>query len=247
MGHVSESKYMVNAGWDDVPHLDEKTKREMLDSTPPYLRDARSKGIPSLGSGAIFPIPESEIVVQPFTIPNYWPRAYGMDVGWNRTAAIWLARNPDDNTMYAYAEHYQGQALPIVHVSAIKARGDWVRGAIDPAARGRSQDEGKQLIETYRNLGLVVTPAINAVDAGLFELWTAFSIGRLKVFSTLAGLLNEYRFYRRDENGKVVKKNDHAIDALRYGYMTFHLVGSVRMAKTDMTNVVTIADRKAGY
>lgn len=247
MGRVSESKYMVNAGWDDVPHLDAATKRQLLDSTPPYLRDARSKGIPSLGSGAIFPIPENEIIVQPFTIPNYWPRAYGMDVGWNMTAAMWLAKNPDDGTFYAYAEHGQGQSLPIVHVSAIKARGDWVRGAIDPASRGRTQDEGKQLFATYTGLGLHVTPALNGVDAGLFEMWTAFSTGKLKIFSTLQGFLNEYRYYRRDEHGKVVKKNDHRIDSLRYAYMTFHLVGSVRSPKTDMTNVVTIADRKAGY
>ena len=36
------------AGWDDVPHLEERTKTELLESTPPHLRDARSKGIPSL-------------------------------------------------------------------------------------------------------------------------------------------------------------------------------------------------------
>ncbi len=53
MGQVTETKYTVMAGWDDVPHLDERTKRKLLASTQPYLRDARSKGIPSLGTGAI--------------------------------------------------------------------------------------------------------------------------------------------------------------------------------------------------
>ena len=29
MPQISPSRYMVNAGWDDVPHLDEQTKREL--------------------------------------------------------------------------------------------------------------------------------------------------------------------------------------------------------------------------
>ena len=70
------SKYVVMAGWDDVPHLDEQAKKDLYASIPPYQRDARSKGIPQLGSGAIYPVPESEIVCKPFEIPRYWPRCY---------------------------------------------------------------------------------------------------------------------------------------------------------------------------
>ena len=64
------SKYVVMAGWDDVPHLAEQTKKDLYASIPPYQRDARSKGIPQLGSGAIYPVPESEIVCKPFEIPS---------------------------------------------------------------------------------------------------------------------------------------------------------------------------------
>jgi hypothetical protein len=39
------SKYVVMAGWDDVPHLDEQTKKDLYASIPPYQRDARSKRI----------------------------------------------------------------------------------------------------------------------------------------------------------------------------------------------------------
>ena len=74
MPEITDSKYLVTAGWDDAPHLDPKAKEELLSSIPPYLRDARSKGIPSLGSGAIYPISEDEISVPYFDIPVYWPR-----------------------------------------------------------------------------------------------------------------------------------------------------------------------------
>ena len=63
----------------------------------------------------------------------------GLDVGWNKTAAIWGARNPETGVLYLFAEYYRGQAEPQVHVEAIKQHGPWIPGVIGPAARGRSQ------------------------------------------------------------------------------------------------------------
>lgn len=248
MGRVSESKYMVNAGWDDVPHLDDTTKRQLLAATPPHLRDARSKGSPSMGAGAIYPIPLEEVTVKPFEIPPFWRRGYGFDVGWNRTAAVWLAEDPTDGTLYAYTEHYQGQAIPAIHAMAIKARGDWMKGAIDPASRGRDQNEGKQLFVTYETLGLKIIPADNSVEAGIYEVWSRLSVGRLRFFSTLQNLPSEYRIYRRDERGKIVKKNDHLMDALRYGVLTFPKIGSVKLGQTlGGGNTGHAVDKLAGY
>lgn len=216
MPAVSDSKYMTNAGWDHVPHLDEKTKQELLESTQPYLRDARSKGLPSQGAGAIYPVEQSVFLCDPFSIPAYWPKAYGLDVGWNRTACVWGAHDRDTDTLYLYAEHYRGQAEPSIHATAIKARGEWIPGVIDPAANGRSQIDGQQLIVNYRALGLDITPANNAVEAGIQECWERLSTGKLKVFKTLPNWLQEWRFYNRDEKGRVVKKDDHMMDAMRY-------------------------------
>lgn len=214
------ARKVIMATWDDVPHLSDKQKETLLAGIPPYQRDARSKGIPQLGSGAIYPVPESDIVVAPFQIPSWWPRVYGMDVGWNRTAGIWGALDPETDCLYLYAEHYRGQAEPSVHAAAIRARGEWMNGAIDPGARGRGQKDGEQLLQNYLDLGLNLTVAINAVEAGLFDVWQRLSTGRLKVFSTLQNWLSEYRLYRRDEKGNIVKVNDHLMDATRYLVMS---------------------------
>lgn len=211
---------ITQCGWDDVPHLDADIKAEMIRKLPPHQRDARTKGIPALGSGAIYPIAESEFVVDDFALPAHWPRSYGMDVGWNRTAGIFGAWNRDTDTLYIYSEHYRGQAEPSIHADAIKARGDWMQGAIDPAARGRSQADGEQLLQKYMDLGLHVSPAINGVESGIYEVWQRLSTGRLKVFKSCQSLLGEYRLYRRDDKGRVVKENDHALDALRYLVMS---------------------------
>jgi hypothetical protein len=219
------------ATWDDVPHLSERVKKELWDAIPPYQRDARAKGVPQLGSGAIYPVPESDITCDPFEIPDHWPRCYALDVGWNRTAALWLAHDRQTGTVYAYSEHYRGQAEPSVHAEAIRARGAWIRGVIDPAARGRSQRDGEQLLQNYRDLGLDLTEAMNAVETGLYDVWQRLSGSRLKVFKTLPNWLSEYRLYRRDENGKIVKERDHLMDCTRYGIMSGLDIASVQGPK----------------
>lgn len=214
------SRSVVTATWDDAPHLTQTQKDELYESIPPHQRDARSKGVPSLGAGAIYPVAESEITCAPFEIPEFWPRCYGMDVGWNRTAAIWAAIDNEAQVTYLYAEHYRGQAEPSIHADAIKARGNWIPGAIDPAARGRGQKDGSKLFDEYIDLGLEITKADNAVEAGIYATWQRLSAGRIKVFRTCTNWLDEYRRYRRDESGKIVKEDDHLMDATRYLVMT---------------------------
>lgn len=217
---ATTTKFAVQAGWDDVPHIPEEEKAALRASYAPWQVDARTKGIPMLGSGAIYQVPESDFSCEPFIIPKFWPRSFGMDVGWNRTAVVWTAHDRDTGTLYVYDEYYRGQAEPSVHAAAIKNRGAWIPGAIDPAARGRSQVDGAQLLELYLELGLDIEKADNTREAGIYAVWERLSQGRLKVFRTCANTLSEYRLYRRDEKGQIVKKNDHLMDALRYNVMT---------------------------
>ncbi len=216
----STTKHVTICDWDSVPHLSQKEKDEMLAAIPPFQRDARSKGIPQLGSGAIYQVPESDIIVDDFELPKHWRKCFGMDVGWNRTAVIWGAHDMDTDTVYLYHEYYRGQAEPAVHAQGIKAVGDWIPGVIDPASRGRTQTDGNSLAEMYKDLGLKLDFANNAREAGIYEVWERLSSGRLKFFRSLSNLRSEYRIYRRDEKGRIVKENDHLMDALRYMIMS---------------------------
>ena len=96
-------KFAVQATWDDVPHLTPEAKAELLASIPPYQREARSKGVPQLGSGAIYQVPESDIVVADFAIPDHFPKVFGLDVGWNKTAVVWGARDNESGVIYLYS------------------------------------------------------------------------------------------------------------------------------------------------
>lgn len=207
---------IISLTWDDAPHLSAEDKDALWKSLPPHQRDARSKGVPALGSGAIYPVVESEFVCAPFEIPKHWKKCYGLDVGWNNTAACWLVYDQETDTAYVVHDYKRGQMEPSVHAASIKAKGDWIPGVIDPASRGRSQSDGEQLIYLYRQQGLKLTEADNGVESGIFDVYERLTTGRLKVFSTCTALLEEYRLYRRDEKGRIVKENDHILDALRY-------------------------------
>jgi len=219
---AEDKKYVQVVSWDDVPHLTEDIKRKMLASTPPQLREARSKGTPTVGEGLVYPIDPKNVVVDDFPIPMHYKKLYGMDVGWNNTAAVWGAWDADNDVIYVYSEHMQGLVEPVVHAKAIKARGTWIRGEIDPAARGRSQVDGQKLFDIYGlpeargGLGLKLIPANNAREAGIFAVWERFTSGRLKIFKSCTGVLRELSLYHRDDKGQIVKTNDHRLDSLRY-------------------------------
>ena len=205
---------VVFCEWDEVPHLSYTEKADLMQRIPPYQRDARMKGIPCLGSGAIYQVPESDIRVDDFEIPRHWPRAFGMDTGWNSTAAAWGALDREAQVIYLYSAYKRGQAEPAVHAEAVRARGSWIPGVGDAAAI--NTHDGRQFLGIYRRLGLHLTLADKAVEAGIQEVFELLSAGRLKVFTSCASWFDEFRLYRRDEVGRIVKQNDHLMDATRY-------------------------------
>ena len=214
-------RFRVQAGWEDAPHLSKAERTDLERACPPHQRDARTKGIPTLGAGAIYPVGESELLVDPFAVPKHWPRGYGLDVGWKWTAAIWCAHDRDNDILYFDSEYLRSEGEPSIHAGAIKGRGPWIPGVIDPAANGRSQSDGQQLLPLYKGLGLDLTAANNSVETGIYEVWIRMSSGRLKVFRSLPQWQSEFRQYHRDRKGRIVKENDHLMDAKRY--RTMHL------------------------
>jgi phage terminase large subunit-like protein len=208
-------KFYINATWHDAPHLDEETKAKYWRSIPPHQRKARTEGVPDLGAGAIYPIAEADITLKDFEIPAYYPRAFGMDTGWNWTAAVWGAMNLETDVLYIYDVYKHGQAEPPIHAAAIKARGRWIPGVGDAAAI--NSFDGRQFLKIYQDLGLnLQLPDKRSVEANIHEVWTRLSTGRLKIFESCMAWFEEFRLYRRNANGQIVRKNDHLQAATQY-------------------------------
>ncbi len=209
------STVVVEAGWDDVPHIPEDKKIEMLASIPEHERDARTKGIPSLGSGNIYRIPFEEIVIEAFDIPDHWRRAYALDVGWHTTACVFGAEDPETKIIYIYDELYMHQKKPEDYAKIIKLRGD-LKGVVDSASMQSNQADGKKIFELLQREGLDIDIPDKSVEAGIYEVWKKLGEGRLRVFKSCKNLKEEYNLYRRDLRGNIIKEKDHLMDAMRY-------------------------------
>lgn len=212
------SKAVIQAGWDDVPHLDADEKAMLIASTPPFQRAARTKGTPQLGAGAIYAVPEDEIVVSDFEIPRLWKRCWGGDAGGGAkpTAAVWLTMDPETGVVYLYANYKRESPEPAVHLAGIKARGEWIPGVMDSAALIITQSDAEQLISVYQRGGLDVTLPDKAVESGIQAVWELMSAGRFAVFRSCEAWLKEFRKYHRDSKGRIVKVDDHLMDSTRY-------------------------------
>ncbi|MGH9257361.1 MAG: hypothetical protein ACRD3C_22605 [Vicinamibacterales bacterium] len=235
------SRSIVGATWDDAPHLAPAAKEALWASYPPYQRDARTKGIPQLGAGAIYPVEESFIAVKDFPIPKEWPRGFSLDVGWNVTAAMFFAYDREGETWYGYDCYKRGQAEPPIHAEAIKARGIWIPGVGDCADINKL--DGVQFLTIYRNLGLILELANKAVEAGIQDVYTLLSVGRMKIFARRCALwFDEFRLYRRDERGRIVKVNDHLMDCTRY-----RIRAGISKLATEPIAVSTLTDPASGF
>jgi len=211
---------------EDAEHYTPEQRKAIIASYPAHEREARAMGIPTLGSGRIFPIAEEVIRELPVTLPNHWPRICGIDFGWDHpTAAVWLAWDRDTDTVHVYDAYRVREATPLVHAAAVKAKGAWIPVAWPHDGLQHDKGSGEQLAEQYRKHGLAMLKdratfqdGSNGVEAGLMEMLDRMQTGRLKVAKHLHDWWEEFRLYHRDE-GKVVKENDDLMSATRYALM----------------------------
>lgn len=249
MNEIRPNQALYQATWDDAPHLDEDAKEEILAALPPHEKEMRSKGIPVLGSGLVFPVSEDDLLVESFQIPKHWPRICGMDFGWDHpTAAVWLAYNRDSDVVYVYDCYRQSGATPMIHSEAIKARGDWIPVVWPHDGMQHDKGSGQSLSQIYRKHGMRMLgehfknpDGTLSVESGLMVMLQRMQTGRFKVFSHLSQWFEEFRQYHRND-GKIVKVRDDLMSATRYACLSLQYA-SLNMVQPLMTHALGTFDK----
>lgn len=212
---------------DDAEHYTPAQKAAIIASYPEHERDARTKGIPTLGSGRIFPVTEELITCDPIEIPAHWPQIGAMDFGIDHPfAAVALAWDRDADCVYVTKTHRVRGQTPILQAAALKPWGDWLPWAWPHDGLARDKGSARPLAEQYGDQGLDMLgePATyedersNGVEAGLMDMLGRMQTGRWKVFRHLNDWFGEFRLYHR-KDGLVVKEADDLMSASRYGLM----------------------------
>lgn len=211
---------------DDAEHYSPEQRAAIIASYPPHEREARTKGIPSLGSGRIFPVAEQELQVGSFAIPKSWPQIISVDFGWEHPfAAVRQTWDRDNDCWYVIACYRKSEATPVLHAAAIKPWGDWIPIAWPHDGYQHDKGSGLALAEQYRSQGLEMLPEHATheeggfgTEAGIMDMLDRMHTGRFKVFAHLSEWFEEFRLYHREE-GRIVKKNDDLMSASRIGLM----------------------------
>ena len=235
INNIKEGQALIQATWDDAPHMTGEIRKQILEALPPHERKMREKGIPVLGSGLVFPLPEEDLLCDPIDIPDHWPRLCGIDFGWDHpTAVTWITWDRDTDVVYVYDSYSLRQETVPVHSSAINARGKWIPVIWPMDGRQADKGSGKNLTEQYRkesvnmlrehfsnppSQGMKEGTGGNSVEAGIQQMLTRFQTKRLKIFKNQGKLLEELRMYHR-KDGKIVPIHDDVISALRYCVMS---------------------------
>ena len=220
------SRHVVSMTIDDVEHYSAEEKARIIASYPAYQRDARANGIPTMGSGRVFPVSEEKIKIDPLPIPKHWAQINGCDFGWDHPfAAVNLAWDRDADCIYVTKGYREREVTPVIHAASLRPWGDWVPCAWPHDGYQHDKGSGAQLAEQYRNQGLNMLPehATHSeggfgTEAGVTEMLSRMQTNRFKVFATLSEWFEEFRLYHR-KDGKIQKVRDDLLSATRIGVM----------------------------
>ena len=220
------SRWITQMTIDDVGHIDAVQREAIIASYPAHERDARVKGIPALGSGRVFPVPEDDITIDPVDIPPHWAQIVGVDFGYDHPfAAVHAAWDKDADIFYLTKAYRAKQTTPVIHAAAIRPWGDWIPCAWPHDGYQHDKGSGLGLAAQYRSQGLnmlmehaTYDDGGFGVEAGVMDMLDRMQTGRWKVFKHLVEWFEEFRLYHR-QDGKIVKLRDDLISASRYALM----------------------------
>lgn len=222
----SDDRHDTNMTIEDAEHIPAEERERIIAGFAAHEREARAKGIPTLGSGRIFPIAESEIEWETASLPAHFVWLGGIDFGWDHpTAAVKCAWDRDTDTFYVTQAYKRSEATPLLHSGALRPWGEWLPWAWPHDGLQHDKTSGQQLSEQYATHGLKMLGAkatfadgSNSVEAGVMEMLDAMQTGRFKVANHLTEWFEEFRLYHR-ENGRIVKEFDDLLSATRYAWM----------------------------
>jgi phage terminase large subunit-like protein len=210
--------------WKDCPHLTPELQEEMLASIPPHEREMRSKGVPFIGSGMVFPVPESKIICEPFDVSQkpWLHMIKAIDIGIDHpTAIVWVAFDPNDGTHYVVKCYAMSGEIISTHAAVAKGMFPDAPTVFPHDIDKRDPGSGKTARDYYGQAGLLNTLQFSNPDGsihteiGIAYLLELMRTDKFKVFSDQSLFFREFRLYHR-KNGKIVPLNDDIMDATRY-------------------------------
>ena len=232
----SSEVWYETMSWEDNPFLSREEIKLFSDTMSEEELEARKYGRFICSSGLVYKEFDENInVIDPFDVPQEWFDNISIDPGLNNPLSChWYAVDYDGN-VYVIYEHFEAGKDIDYHANKIKQICEflgWKRDSlgkisalIDSAAGQTTLNGVKSVAELFIDRGINVNTKVNKdVFAGIATvksyLKSANGASRLFIFRNCPNLIREIKSYRWGEGDLPTKKDDHALDELRYYLMT---------------------------
>lgn len=226
---------VVQMEWADNPYLDPKEIEKMTQILSSEELDSRRFGRFVGMGGLVYKEFDPNVhIISPFDVPHEWYDNISIDPGLhNPLSAHWYAVDFDGN-VYVVAEHYAANQTIEYHSQRIKeisASLGWpqyngfYKTLIDPAANQKTLASTRSVSELFYDFGILVNTNVNKdVFSGISRvksyLRNAQGQTKLYIFSNCVNMIREIKGYMWGNDDSPIKKDDHAMDELRYYIMS---------------------------
>ena len=221
--------------WNDNPYLSKEEIDRISETLSEEELQARKYGRFTSGTGMVYSeFDENFNVIEPFDVPTEWYDKISIDPGLhNPLSCHWYACDYDGN-IYVIAEHYEKQKPIDYHAEKIKEISkylEWptkngrIEAIIDSAANQRTLASEKSVSELFYDNGILVNPYVNkdlfsGINRVKSYICNSAGIRKLFIFKNCVNMVREIKSYYWGNNDAPTKKDDHALDELRYYIMS---------------------------
>lgn len=224
----------IHIEWADNPFLDKSEVALLNNTMSAESVESRRYGRFSTDSGLVYTEFDENIhVIEPFDIPLEWQDNISIDPGLNNPLACLFFGCDYDSNVYVVGEHYEAGRDIDYHVMQINELADklnWHRDScgrlcslIDSAASQRTLAGTRSVSELFYDKGIAVNTKVNKeLFTGIARVKEYLSArpAKLMIFSTCKNLIREIKGYWWSKGDTPRKRDDHALDALRYYIMS---------------------------
>lgn len=222
--------------WADNPFLSKKEIKNMTQTLPADELESRRYGHFMQNDGMVYnEFDENVHVIQPFNVPSEWQDNISIDPGLHNPLSAHFYAVDFDGNVYVVAEHFEAQQNVEHHSKKIKEiadrlgwkrdRNGYLRALIDSAASQKTLASEKNVVELFYDNGILTDTHVNkdlfsGISVVKSYLKSADGTARLFIFKNCVNLIRELKSYWWGDGDNPIKKDDHALDELRYYLMT---------------------------
>lgn len=240
-----DNVWTVTMEWADNPYLDKKEIEDMTKSmSEDELQSRRYGKFMQMGGLVYGEFDENIHVIDPFDVPKDWYDNISIDPGLNNPLSChWYAEY--DGNVYVIREHFESGKDVAYHAQRIKEISsslDWplhngrICALIDSAAGQKTLASSKSVVDLFYENDILVNPKVNKdMFSGINVVKRYLKDGQGKahlfIFKNCVNLIQEFKSYWwSDKSDNPIKKDDHALDELRY-----YLVSKNKPLKSEQT------------